>query len=113
MNPNRTSPPNESAFYASSAQRAESWKVRSSARLTRGGMSKHFQVWLGFVPCRNALVSKPSSTTEGNDVTAELPDAGAPLVFALCGLRGAGVPVTQSIAWIHRSRSSQAAEGTP
>lgn len=74
INLKRTSPSSEFPFYASPIQKAEWRTARTRARSVGVGMSKHFQSWLGFVPCRNTLVAKLSSAAEDNDNTEDLPD---------------------------------------
>jgi hypothetical protein len=112
MNLNRTSLSNKSAFYTSPIQKAEGWEARTSARLARGKSSKHFQVCLGFVPCRNALVSKPSGAVESNDITAELPGAGASdLSLRQASQNGRARNSINSL--IHGSCNSPSTEGTP
>jgi hypothetical protein len=95
MSSNRMSQIPSSAIYHSPIERAEGWKARMLARFARGGMSKNFRMWLGFIPCRNALVSRQSRASEDNDITADPLIVGVPLLSTCDGIRNSSELVAQ------------------
>jgi hypothetical protein len=105
MNSNTASRSDESTFYASLTGKSENWSGGTrGGGLHRGG-AKHLHIRLGFVPCRNALVSKPSSESEGSDGQAELPGVNAPA--------NKGAPVTEIDVLTLRSHSPLHSEHGP